>query len=623
MNNMKPTRYIRSLDGLRGIAVLAVIAYHFNFTWASGGLLGVTIFFVLSGYLITNLLLIEYERNDKINLKNFWVRRARRLLPGMITVLFFITAWATLFAQPFLDRLRDDFFPALFYYSNWWYIFQDLSYFEAMSTPSLLTHFWSLAIEEQFYIIWPLLLVAAFQCRLSKKQVVNLTLLLSLLSALLMALFYSPTTDPSRVYYGTDTRAFSLLIGAALAFIWPSHKMSNSIPVSLRRTIDVIGTVCLIAILILILCVNQYDSFLYQGGMLLVSLLTALLLAVLIHPASKLSATMTFKPLTWVGERSYSIYLWHYPIILLTSPQISTNDASLVRILFQVVLTIVFAALSYRYIENPIRKGAIGDFYKKIRSSEWTTKQITQWQWITVGSIILLICISFVGLTNQSIGVSQSEISSSEAVQTSEQEKTSTEKVTVNLKQEETNNEEKTLSNSTEDNEEQNKEEAEKSPKAATDYNISIIGDSVMLNVEPYIKSIFPNTYVDASVGRQMYESTALIKSMSQNNQLGDIVVIALGSNGAFTSAQLSDVIASIGSERQIILINTRVPKNWESIVNQRLEDATEKDPTIRLSDWHSASSGHNEYFANDGVHLTQTGAKAYADIIADEIRKQ
>lgn len=607
MINMKPTRYIRSLDGLRGFAVLAVIAYHFNFNWASGGFLGVTIFFVLSGYLITNLLLIEYERNNSINLKNFWIRRARRLLPGMITVLLAVTAWATLFAQPFLSRLRDDFIPALFYYSNWWYIFQDLSYFEAMSTPSVLTHFWSLAIEEQFYIIWPLLIVGAFLCKMNKKQIVNLTLLFAVLSALTMALFYSPTADPSRVYYGTDTRAFSLLIGAALAFIWPSQKLSRTIPTYLRRIIDVIGVICLMAILIMVVLVNQYDSFLYLGGMLLVSILTALLLAVLIHPASKLSVIMTFKPLTWIGERSYSIYLWHYPIILFTSSQNRTGDTSIVTILLQMALTLVFAALSYNYIENPIRKGAISNFYKKMRSSEWSMKQITHWQWFTVACTILLISISLVGLANKSVGVSQ--LQSSEAVQTSGQEDAIIE--------------EENSSNDTEEVEETNKENVAESQKEATDYHISIIGDSVMVNVEPYIKDLFPNTDVDASIGRQMYESTSLIKSIKQKNNLGDFVIIALGTNGAFTSAQLSDVIASIGSEHQILLINTRVPRNWESIVNERLKEAVDNDSSIRLIDWHSFSSGHDEYFDNDGVHLTQTGAKAYADMIAAEIRKQ
>lgn len=623
MNNMKPTRYIRSLDGLRGIAVLAVIAYHLNFSWASGGLLGVTIFFVLSGYLITNLLLIEYERYNKIDLKNFWIRRVRRLLPGMLSVLFAVTAWATLFAKPFLDRLRDDFFPAVFYYSNWWYIFQDLSYFEAMSTPSLLNHFWSLAIEEQFYIIWPLLIVGAFLCKMNKKQIVNLTLLLALLSALLMALFYSPTADPSRVYYGTDTRAFSLLIGAALAFIWPSQKLSQTIPTSLRRSIDVIGTVCLIAILVMIVMVNQYDSFLYRGGMFLVSILTALLLAVLIHPASTLSRLMTFKPLTWIGERSYGIYLWHYPIILFTSPLVRTNETSIVTILLQIALTLVLAALSYKYIENPIRKGAISNVYKKLRSSEWSMKQITYWQWFAVGCTILLISISFIGLMNKSIGVSQSETASSEAAQTSEQEESSTGKITIDQEQEETSMEEENPSNNTKETEETDEENMVESRKEATDYHISIIGDSVMVNVEPYIKNQFPNTDVNASIGRQLHESTALIKSMKQNDTLGDIVIIALGSNGAFTSEQLSDVIASIGTERQIILINTRVPRNWENIVNERLEEAAENDSSIRLIDWYSVSSGHDEYFANDGIHLTKTGAKAYADMIAAEIRKQ
>lgn len=621
MNKIKPTRYIRSLDGLRGIAVLAVIAYHLNFPWASGGLLGVTIFFVLSGYLITNLLVIEYERNNRIDLKNFWIRRARRLLPAMFTVLFAVTAWATLFAQPFLERLREDFIPALFYYSNWWYIFQDLSYFEAMSTPSLLTHFWSLAIEEQFYIIWPLLIAGAFLSNLNKKQMIKLTLLLALLSALLMALFYSPTADPSRVYYGTDTRAFSLLIGAALAFIWPSHKLSKTIPASLRRSLDAIGAFSLTAILIMIVIVNQYDSFLYRGGMLLASLLTALLLAVLIHPASKISSLMTFKPLTWIGERSYGIYLWHYPVILLTSPQISTTETRILTIAVQLALTLVLAALSYKYIEDPIRKGAIGSFYAKLRNREWTIKHTTNWQWFSVGCVILFMTVSFVGLGSQSIGVSQTEISS--AV---EHDPSSTKEVTV--EEEEAENDETSPSGNDGKVEEAAdseaaSEEATEPEKAATDYNISIIGDSVMVNVEPFIKTYFPNATVDASIGRQMHESTALIKSMSQNNTLGDIVIIALGSNGSFTPRQLSDTIEAIGSERQTFLINSRVPRNWESIVNGRLAEAAKNQSTVHLIDWYTNSNGHNEYFANDGIHLTQTGAKAYAAMIAAEVQKQ
>lgn len=614
MNKMKPTRYIRSLDGLRGLAVLAVIAYHLNFPWASGGLLGVTIFFVLSGYLITNLLVIEFENNNRINLKNFWIRRARRLLPAMLTVLVTVTAWSTLFARPFLERLRDDAIPALLYYSNWWYIFQDLSYFEAMSTPSLLTHFWSLAIEEQFYIIWPLLIAGAFLCHMSKKQMVSLTLLMALLSSLLMALFYSPTTDPSRVYYGTDTRAFSLLIGAALAFIWPSQKLSKTIPTSLRRSMDAIGAVCLAAILIMMIVVNQYDSFLYRGGMLLASLLTAALLAVLIHPASKLGVFMTFKPLTWVGERSYGIYLWNFPVILLTTPQISTSETSLVTVAFQIALTLILAAISYKFIENPIRKGTVGSFYAKVRSRDWSIKQTTYRQWFTVGCIFLLITVSCIGLGFKSIGVSQLEISGTESATTSEQPS--------DIPDTETKDDSNNETIPSEKDEKTADDNAKHTEKAPTDYNITIIGDSVMVNVEPFIKNHFPNTTVNAAVGRQLHEGTDLIKSMNQNNTLGDIVIIALGSNGSFTSDQLSDALEAVGSDRQIYLINTRVPRNWENIVNERLEEAADHNPSVHLIDWYSASSGHNEYFANDGIHLTQTGARAYAAMIAAEVQK-
>ncbi|MBD3109006.1 acetyltransferase [Bacillus sp. AGMB 02131] len=619
MNKMKPTRYIRSLDGLRGLAVLAVIAYHLNFPWASGGLLGVTIFFVLSGYLITNLLVIEYENNNRINLKNFWIRRARRLLPAMFTVLVTVTAWSTLFARPFLERLRDDFIPALLYYSNWWYIFQDLSYFEAMSTPSLLTHFWSLAIEEQFYIIWPLLIAGAFLCHMSKKQMVKLTLLMALLSSLLMALFYSSTTDPSRVYYGTDTRAFSLLIGAALAFIWPSQKLSKTIPASLRRSMDIIGAVCLTAILVMMVVVNQYDGFLYRGGMLLASLLTAVLLAVLIHPASKLGVFMTFKPLTWVGERSYGIYLWHFPVILLTSPQISTSETSLVTIAVQIALTLILSAISYKYIENPIRKGAVGSFYAKIQSRGWSIKQTTYRQWFTVGCIALLVTVSCIGLSFKSIGALQPEISSAGSATISEQ---SSDMPDADIK--ENSNKETTPAEKDEQpaDEKVADDKVKQPQKAPTDYNITIIGDSVMVNVEPFIKTHFPNTTVNASIGRQLHEGTDLIKSMNQNNKLGDIVIIALGSNGSFTSDQLSDALEAVGSNRQIFLINTRVPRNWENIVNKRLEEAADHNPSVHLIDWYSTSSGRNEYFANDGIHLTQTGARAYAAMIAAEVQK-
>src|SRR5215208_185494 len=360
-------RYMPGLDGLRAIAVLAVIAYHLNPAWAPGGLLGVGVFFTLSGYLITDLLLGQRAATGRLQLGDFWLRRARRLLPALFLTLAVVVAWVTLLDRSLLQGLRGDVLAAVGYVSNWWNIVREASYFARFGQPPPLDHLWSLAVEEQFYLIWPWLLWLGMRYVPWRYTLAGLTLAGAALSAFAMALIYQPGVDPTRVYEGTDTRAFGFLIGAAMAMVWPSRELlADSINRRGRLLIDGAGVVGMVVIGLLIWRTSEYSPFLYKGGIVLLSVATVLVLTALVHPASWLGVAVGWKPLRWLGVRSYGIYLWHYPIIVLTAPG-PQQRASLSLEVLQVVATIVVAALSWRFFEEPIRRGAIGRIWAQAR----------------------------------------------------------------------------------------------------------------------------------------------------------------------------------------------------------------------------------------------------------------
>src|SRR3712207_5169593 len=313
-------RYMPGLDGLRALAVLAVIAYHLQPGWAQGGLLGVGVFFTLSGYLITDLLLAQRDAVGHLRLGNFWLRRARRLLPALFLMLAVVVAWVTLLDRSQLPDLRGDVLAAALYVSNWWNIFRHASYFSIFGPPPPLDHLWSLAVEEQFYLVWPFLLWLGLRYVRGRYRLAGLTLVGAAVSATVMALLYQPGIDPTRVYEGTDTRAFGLLVGAALAMVWPSRRLGAGLSVRRRLLLDGAGVVGLVVIALLIWRTDQYSVFLYRGGMVLLSVATVLVVAALAHPASWLGPALGWKPLRWLGVRSYGIYLWHWPIIVLTTP---------------------------------------------------------------------------------------------------------------------------------------------------------------------------------------------------------------------------------------------------------------------------------------------------------------
>jgi peptidoglycan/LPS O-acetylase OafA/YrhL len=381
-------RYMPGLDGLRALAVLAVIAFHEQLGWAPGGLLGVGVFFTLSGYLITDLLLGQWSARGRVQLADFWARRARRLLPALFVMLTVVTAWVTLADRARLGSLRGAVAAAATYSSNWYLIIQNQSYFARFAPPAPLDHLWSLAVEEQFYLAWPWLLLLGLLCVRAGRSVRSgqgvragkgmpgrwsgpvgwlalPTLVLAAASAAAMLALYHPGLDPTRIYEGTDTRACGLLIGAALAMLWPSRRAAPSAR-GVRVLVDVVGVAGLAGILVMIWRTGQYSPFIYRGGLIVLSLATAAVLAAAACPGAWTGRALGWAPLRWLGVRSYGIYLWHYPVIVLTSPANSTEN--LTRAALQTAATIVIAALSWRYVEEPIRHGALGRLWASVRA---------------------------------------------------------------------------------------------------------------------------------------------------------------------------------------------------------------------------------------------------------------
>ena len=366
-------RYMPGLDGLRAVAVLAVIAFHEQLGWAPGGLLGVGVFFTLSGYLITDLLLGQWAARGRVALADFWARRARRLLPALFVMVAVITAWVTLFDRARLPTLRGADAAAATYSSNWYLIIQGQSYFARFAPPQPLDHLWSLAVEEQFYLVWPWLLLAGLllvrKIRRGRPGGVAWlalpTMALAAGSAWAMLALYHPGLDPTRVYEGTDTRAAGLLIGAALAMTWPSRRPAPGR--AARAVLDVGGFAGLAVIALMIWRTGQYSPFLYRGGLVLLSFASAAVIAAVAVPSALTGRVLGCPPLRWLGVRSYGIYLWHYPVIVLTTPANSTEN--LVRAAWQAAVTIVVAALSWRYIEEPIRRGALARLWKQVRAT--------------------------------------------------------------------------------------------------------------------------------------------------------------------------------------------------------------------------------------------------------------
>ncbi|MEC0225650.1 acyltransferase family protein [Paenibacillus alba] len=604
--------YMPGLDGIRAVAVLAVIAYHFNWAIAAGGLLGVGVFFVLSGYLISDLLFEERRRNGRIHLGRFWRRRIRRLLPAMLIMLIVVALFLDFTDTGGSTAFSGDIWSSLTYTSNWYFIYHHVSYFESFGPPSPFGHLWSLAVEEQFYLIWPLILVTTLHLlsRPTRGKMILLILVGAAASFASMVLLYEPGTDPSRVYYGTDTRAFGLLIGAALALICPSRKLAEPSSRKGAARLDSLGIIGFCVVMYMLVRTGKYDESLYLGGMFIFSLASALIIAAAASPFSAVGRLLGWRPLRWLGVRSYGIYLWHYPVIVLTSPSDPNMSPNLVLQLFQLSATIVLAVLSYKYVEEPIRNGK----WKPFKMSVW--KKVEPMKkgkraaiLFSVGTIIL-ICVA----------CTQSEGSNQASSETSEMKPNVTS--SENLKPSESPPLNQSTSTPGNHVAQDSKSSLKTQNSSASNAEITAIGDSVLVGVTPYLEKVLPGIVIDGKVGRQMSEAKAVVEQLKSKKKLGKNVIIELGTNGTFSSNKLEDVLDAIGRERQIFLVNTRLPKDWQDAVNKTLAKAVEGRSNVTLVDWYTFSAQKSDWFTKDGVHLQPDGAKAYASYLAESIRK-
>ncbi|MGX7417696.1 acyltransferase family protein [Carnobacterium gallinarum] len=613
---LKKSRYMSGLDGIRALAVLGVIFYHLTPHMVPGGFLGVPIFFVLSGYLITDLLIQEFEQNQKISLKQFWKRRLNRLYPALVTMLILVTGWITIFERNLLLNIRNTIISSLLYLNNWWQIMQGDSYFDRFATPSPFVHLWSLAIEGQFYLIWPILVVVAIVFIKKNIRIFWTFMGVALVSGLLMAFLYVPGGDPSRVYYGTDTRSFSLLIGSALAFVWPSNRLKATIPRKGQLTLDAIGLVASVGLIFMMVTVTDNNPFTYYGGIFIYSLISAVLIGVTAHPATWFSKLLSVQPLKWLGERSYGLYLWQYPIMVLYEVKVGDTSLQPIRhLIIQLVLIIVIAEASYRFIEMPFKKLNV----RAILNGEVLINRLKEfWQekspkaWIQKAGVVLLslvLIVSLVGFITAPVGDSPATIRLAEKLRANkakiEKQKTDKEK-DKNAQQLPVKQAVYGLS--------------DEQMKVASQMDITFVGDSVLLSVVSPLEEVFPLATIDGEIGRQLYNTLPVVTTLKQQNKLGNPVVLELGTNGAFTDKQIDDLILTIGEKRKIYIINTQVPKNWKNSVNQGIKNVATRYKNIQVIDWNSYSAGKTDWFYEDGVHPNEIGAEQYAELIAKAI---
>jgi peptidoglycan/LPS O-acetylase OafA/YrhL len=351
------TKYLPGLDGIRALAVLAVLGYHFGVPHFDGGLLGVSVFFTLSGFLITGILLSSWERTGGLRLRSFYLGRARRLLPALVVVLLAVLAATAVVQRDQLGQRWDETVAAAFYASNWFTIASGSTYVDLFAGPRPLEHLWSLAVEEQFYLVWPLLLLVLLKVTRGRAQrVAGVVLALAVVSFLLLGLLAHAGIDNTRPYEGTDTRAGELLVGAALALVYRPARIRTRPPPAVRAGVDLAGLAALAGIGVLIASTTYFSMSLYRGGLASLALLSGLLLVAATYPGSLVGRVLGLAPLRWVGERSYGIYLWHMPVVAFTQGDAATGRGWFWPALLQLVLTLLLAALSWKLVEDPVRR---------------------------------------------------------------------------------------------------------------------------------------------------------------------------------------------------------------------------------------------------------------------------
>ena len=611
----KKRRYITGLDGIRAIAVIMVLAYHLKLALFKSGFLGVTVFFVLSGYLITGILISEVEEEGTIDLKNFWLRRIRRLVPAVMSMAVVIIFVSAVVNRIIFTKGCKDFLASVLGFNNWWQIFNKVSYFEAAGVPSPFTHCWSLAIETQFYLIYPLILLGIYKLVKSRGEgrakrgllFAGVTLLLALISVILMIVLFDPQQDASRVYYGTDTRAFSLLFGALLAILWEYRMVPRRLSASVNM---VLGSVSFAVLLVMTIAINGSSNFWYRGGQFVGTILTVLVIYTVSGRKTWLSRFLSNPVLKWIGDRSYSIYLWHYPIILLISKGIK---ASWWITLIEIVLSVVLAELSYRFIETPIRHGIIGEYLNILRSRPKSRQEKKRQVQVArrslkvmagtfVLTVSLILCMIFVPKKNALDTLQKREAKAKETGKMTEEQ----------LAKQKANGSESDDTICTADLTDD---------EILEGLNLLLIGDSIAVDVTDDFYEMFPNSVSDTKIGRITSLGKQVLDSyIDEKKWEGEGVIFASLSNSPI-NGELEDIREKIGKDMPLFLTTVRIPhETFEEESNSKIKKFVEENDHTYLIDWYAASEGHDEYFDADDTHLLPAGAKAYAKCIKEAV---
>lgn len=606
----KKTKYLPSIDSLRAIAVIAVIIYHIDANYLPGGFLGVDLFFVLSGYLISSLIIKEYKSTGTVNLYNFYVRRARRLLPAVYFMITVVLIIITLFNGVLLKKSYLDALFGYIYSSNWWYIFHKLDYFDSFGSQSPFKHLWSLAIEEQFYMFFPLIFLIFNRKSKSNnsnsklnKNFIYVVLSLILVSLIAHILLFD-INNINRIYFGTDTRAFSLLVGVVGAILYPMDRLSERTTKKDNMIYSIVSLVSILVLIGIMINTSEYNTWLYRGGFLLVAIIGLIIIISSGRQYTFMSKLLSFKPLVFIGKISYSLYLWHFPILVVTTPVSEIGNPNLFYVTLRIVLIFLVATGSYMFVETPIRKlgfvNYINLLFKRMVKFKNNTKKII------FASIALVAVVFTMGVFGKSVPY----LSTAFVTEMSNNKES----------QFISNNNENNTNNSSEHkNDNNNNQEGNKSEDKKYS-SLLVIGDSLTVDIGEKIKEKYPGAIIDGKISRQLTAATALADQYANYNNENTAVIFQLGTNGFFTESQVEELVKKF-DKADIYFVNVKVPRTWEKTVNKELDALKERHSDITIIDWYSVANNNQNYFEPDKVHLNSEGVETMVSLIEKSLK--
>lgn len=606
----KKTKYLPSIDSLRAIAVIAVIIYHIDANYLPGGFLGVDLFFVLSGYLISSLIIKEYKSTGTVNLYNFYVRRARRLLPAVYFMITVVLIIITLFNGVLLKKSYLDALFGYIYSSNWWYIFHKLDYFDSFGSQSPFKHLWSLAIEEQFYMFFPLIFLIFNRKSKSNnsnsklnKNFIYVVLSLILVSLIAHILLFD-INNINRIYFGTDTRAFSLLVGVVGAILYPMDRLSERTTKKDNMIYSIVSLVSILALIGIMINTSEYNTWLYRGGFLFVAIIGLIIIISSGRQYTFMSKLLSFKPFVFIGKISYSLYLWHFPILVVTTPVSEIGNPNLFYVTLRIVLIFLVATGSYMFVETPIRKlgfvNYINLLFKRIMKFKNNTKKII------FASIALVAVVFTMGVFGKSVPY----LSTAFVTEMSNNKES----------QFISNNNENNTNNSSEHKNDNNNNQEDNKSEDKKYSSLLVIGDSLTVDIGEKIKEKYPGAIIDGKISRQLTAATELADQYANYNNENTAVIFQLGTNGFFTESQVEELVKKF-DKADIYFVNVKVPRTWEKTVNKELDALKERHSDITIIDWYSVANNNQNYFEPDKVHLNSEGVETMVSLIEKSLK--